>query len=185
METGPSIGLSKPSSLFATQKTVSTDLGIDNSQSHADPNKLPTEDSNGLTGTFRSSRQTLSSYGLEHRSPYCTPNSSQKDNNTAQHRPLLRQPPTVEQIEGLVSISGSGFERKCIYSPAERHPTVGLSDQNRPIAHPNSSVGDTNIDAVSFINDEKRFDGDEIHPQRASSDVERHAELSENLPSIC
>lgn len=94
IETGPSIGLSKPSSLFATQKTVSTDLVIDNSQSHADPNKLPTEDSNGFTGTFRSSRQTLSSYGLERRSPYCTPNSSQKDNNTAQQRPLLRQPPS-------------------------------------------------------------------------------------------
>lgn len=28
------------------------------------------------------------------------------------------------------------------------------------------TFADTNIDAVSFINDEKRFDGDEIHPQR-------------------
>lgn len=95
METGPSIGLSDTSSsFFATQKTVSTDLGIDNAQSHADPNKLPTENSNGFTGTFRSSRQTLSSYGVERRSSYCTPNSSQKDNNTPQHRPLLRQPPS-------------------------------------------------------------------------------------------
>lgn len=94
METGPSIGLSDTSSFFATQKTVSTDLGIDNAQSHADPNKLPTENSNGFTGTFRSSRQTLSAYGVERRSSYCTPNSSQKDNNTPQHRPLLRQPPS-------------------------------------------------------------------------------------------
>lgn len=92
METGPSTGPSKPPSFFATQKTVSTDLGINNAQSHADPNKLPTEDSNGFTGTFRSSRQTLSSYGVENRSPYCTPNSSQKNNNAAQHTPLLRQP---------------------------------------------------------------------------------------------
>lgn len=94
METGPSNGLPKTSSFFASQKTVSTDLGIDNAQNHADPNKLPTEDSNGFTGTFRSSRQTLSSYGVERRSPYSTPNSSQKDNNTAQHSPLLRQPPS-------------------------------------------------------------------------------------------
>lgn len=28
------------------------------------------------------------------------------------------------------------------------------------------TFADTNIDAVSFINDENRFDGDEIHPQR-------------------
>lgn len=31
---------------------------------------------------------------------------------------------------------------------------------------PLCTLADTNIDAVSFINDENRFDGDEIHPQR-------------------
>lgn len=140
--------LSNTSLLFANQKTVSTasDFGINNAQNHPDTNKLPIEDSSGFTGTLRSSRQTLSSYGVEHRSPYSSPNSSQKDKNAAQHSPLLRQPPiAVTLIEGLGSTIGNEPESNCIHWPAERHSTVGLSVKNRPITHPNSSVGDLSI----------------------------------------
>lgn len=93
--------LSNTSSFFANQKTVSTasDLGIINAQNYSDTNKLPNEDSSGFTGTLRSSRQTLSSYGVEHRSPYSSPNSSQKDKNDAQHSPLLRQPPSQYYLQ--------------------------------------------------------------------------------------
>lgn len=47
----------------------------------------------------------------------------------------------VTLIEGLGSTIGNEPESNCIHWPAERHSTVGLSVKNRPITHPNSSVG--------------------------------------------